>query len=126
MARTIGYRWAWFTSRDFITHIAERQAIYWTMWCSGGWHACLRLARCGAESVTNYSDRALGRWAEPISAWSRGDEPSDAIKADPQAKLGGRPRAVYCFFDCGGSNRKRAEWQLRTQYLEFSALFPPH
>ena len=57
-----------------------------------GWPALLR---CGAESVTNYSDRALGRWAQRISAWSRGD-------------------------------RRRAEWQLRTQYLEFSALFPPH
>jgi uncharacterized protein YecE (DUF72 family) len=48
---------------------------------------------------SGYSDRALGRWAERISAWSRGNEPSDAIKADPRAKPGGRPRAVYCYFD---------------------------
>ena len=48
---------------------------------------------------SGYSDRALARWAERISAWCRGDEPDDAIKADPQAKPGGRPRAVYCFFD---------------------------
>jgi uncharacterized protein YecE (DUF72 family) len=48
---------------------------------------------------SGYSDRALARWAERISAWCRGNEPDDAIKADPQAKPGGRPRAVYCFFD---------------------------
>jgi hypothetical protein len=43
-----------------------------------GWPALLR---CGAESVTNYSDRALGRWAERISGWSRGDEPSAPVDA---------------------------------------------
>jgi uncharacterized protein YecE (DUF72 family) len=48
---------------------------------------------------SGYSDKALVRWAERISAWSRGGEPSDAIKADPQARPARRPRTVYCFFD---------------------------
>jgi len=48
---------------------------------------------------SGYSDRALVRWAARISAWSRGTEPSDAIKAEPQAKSTARARAVYCFFD---------------------------
>jgi uncharacterized protein YecE (DUF72 family) len=48
---------------------------------------------------SGYSDKALVRWAERISAWSRGGEPTDAIKAEPQAKAPSHPRAVYCFFD---------------------------
>ena len=48
---------------------------------------------------SGYSDKALVRWAERILAWSRGSEPSDAIKAEPQVKPARRPRAVYCFFD---------------------------
>jgi uncharacterized protein YecE (DUF72 family) len=48
---------------------------------------------------SGYSDKALVRWAERISAWSRGGEPTDAIKAEPQAKAPSQPRAVYCFFD---------------------------
>ena len=48
---------------------------------------------------SGYSNKALERWAERISAWSRGGEPSDAVKVEPQAKPVPRPRAVYCFFD---------------------------
>jgi uncharacterized protein YecE (DUF72 family) len=39
------------------------------------------------------------RWAERISTWSDGGEPSDAIKAEPRVKPARRPRDVYCFFD---------------------------
>jgi uncharacterized protein YecE (DUF72 family) len=48
---------------------------------------------------SGYSDKALARWAERIAAWSRGDEPSDAVKVDIEVKPVPRPRAVYCFFD---------------------------
>ncbi|HEX3949746.1 MAG TPA: DUF72 domain-containing protein [Steroidobacteraceae bacterium] len=48
---------------------------------------------------SGYSDRALGSWAERISVWSKGSEPKDAIKADPQAKPASRARPVYCYFD---------------------------
>ena len=48
---------------------------------------------------SGYSDKALARWAERISAWSGGGEPGDAIKAEPEVKAARRPRAVYCFFD---------------------------
>jgi len=48
---------------------------------------------------SGYSDKALERWAERIRAWSRGIEPSDPIKADPEVKAAPRRRAVYCFFD---------------------------
>jgi uncharacterized protein YecE (DUF72 family) len=48
---------------------------------------------------SGYGDRALLRWAERIAAWSRGGEPSDAIKAESEVKPASRPRAVYCFFD---------------------------
>jgi uncharacterized protein YecE (DUF72 family) len=48
---------------------------------------------------SGYSDKALERWAERISAWNRGGEASDGIKAEPNAKPARRPRAVYCFFD---------------------------
>jgi uncharacterized protein YecE (DUF72 family) len=46
-----------------------------------------------------YGDKALVRWAERISAWSRGGEPSDAIKAEPRVKPALRPGSVYCYFD---------------------------
>jgi uncharacterized protein YecE (DUF72 family) len=48
---------------------------------------------------SGYSDKALVRWAERISVWSRGSEPIDAIKAEPRVKPVRRPRVVYCFFD---------------------------
>jgi uncharacterized protein YecE (DUF72 family) len=48
---------------------------------------------------SGYSDKALDRWAGRIAAWSRGDEPGDAVKAETGVKPVGRPRAVYCFFD---------------------------
>jgi uncharacterized protein YecE (DUF72 family) len=48
---------------------------------------------------SGYSDRALTRWAERISAWSAGGEPRDAAKAEPQVRPIRRPRAVFCFFD---------------------------
>jgi uncharacterized protein YecE (DUF72 family) len=48
---------------------------------------------------SGYNDRALARWAERISAWSRGGELSDAIEVEPQAQTGPRPRDVYTFFD---------------------------
>jgi uncharacterized protein YecE (DUF72 family) len=48
---------------------------------------------------SGYSDKALARWATRIRAWSRGEEPNDAIKAAPQLKPPARPQAVYCFFD---------------------------
>jgi uncharacterized protein YecE (DUF72 family) len=48
---------------------------------------------------SGYSDKALARWAKRISAWSRGSEPKDAAKADPQARPAQRPRAVFCYFD---------------------------
>jgi len=48
---------------------------------------------------SGYGDRTLVRWAERISVWSRGSEPSDAIKADARVKPARRPRVVYCFFD---------------------------
>jgi uncharacterized protein YecE (DUF72 family) len=56
-------------------------------------HGDKRLYRSG------YGDKALARWAGRISAWSRGGEPSDAIKAEPEVKPALRPRPVYCFFD---------------------------
>jgi uncharacterized protein YecE (DUF72 family) len=48
---------------------------------------------------SGYSDTTLTRWAARISAWSRGDEPRDAIKAESEVKPLPRPRPVYCFFD---------------------------
>jgi uncharacterized protein YecE (DUF72 family) len=48
---------------------------------------------------SGYSDKALTRWAERISAWSRGNEPPGTDKADPQAKPTPRPHAVFCYFD---------------------------
>lgn len=48
---------------------------------------------------SGYSDKALVRWAERISAWSSGGEPGDAIKAEPRVKPAARRRDVYCFFD---------------------------
>jgi uncharacterized protein YecE (DUF72 family) len=48
---------------------------------------------------SGYSDKALTRWAERISCWSRGSEPKDANKADPLARPAPRPHAVFCYFD---------------------------
>lgn len=48
---------------------------------------------------SGYGDKALSRWAERISAWSKGTEPGDAVKAQPRVKPIVRPREVFCFFD---------------------------
>jgi uncharacterized protein YecE (DUF72 family) len=48
---------------------------------------------------SGYSDKALERWAGRIAAWSRGTEPGDAVRAEPEATPVRRPRPVYCFFD---------------------------
>ncbi len=49
--------------------------------------------------VSGYSDAALDRWAARIRAWSRGDEPRDAVKIAPELAPPRRPRDVYCYFD---------------------------
>jgi hypothetical protein len=55
-----------------------------------GWPALLR---CGTESVTNYSDRSLGRWLNGSQPGPRGDEPSDAIKDEKlRAPVGAKLR----------------------------------
>lgn len=48
---------------------------------------------------SGYSPKALGRWADRITTWSRGGEPPDALKIDAQATPVRKARPVYCFFD---------------------------
>jgi len=49
--------------------------------------------------ASGYDDNALDDWASRVTAWSRGDEPSDAERAvnEPGAKLAARD--VFVFFD---------------------------
>jgi uncharacterized protein YecE (DUF72 family) len=48
--------------------------------------------------ASGYGDAALDRWAERISAWSRGREPTDATRIGrPWSKY--KRRDVYCYFD---------------------------
>jgi uncharacterized protein YecE (DUF72 family) len=72
---------------------------------------------------SGYSDRALARWAERISAWSRGDEPSDAVKAEPRAKAARRPRALYCFFD-NTDDKLRAPADAKTLMKKLGLRWP--
>ena len=55
----------------------------------------------GAEELyaSGYTDSALERWADRISAWSRGGQPKDAhliVERKPSAR---KSRDVYCYFD---------------------------
>lgn len=49
--------------------------------------------------TSGYTPQALDRWAARIDAWSRGGEPSDAVRITdtPPRKLA--RRNVYCYFD---------------------------
>jgi uncharacterized protein YecE (DUF72 family) len=49
--------------------------------------------------ASGYTEKALGRWATRISAWSQGREPRDARRAGAKEKGKGRPRDVFCYFD---------------------------
>jgi uncharacterized protein YecE (DUF72 family) len=51
--------------------------------------------------ASDYSPKALARWAERIEAWSQGSEPADAVRIRPAAKR--RARDVYVYFDNDGS-----------------------
>lgn len=48
---------------------------------------------------SGYSDRALERWAEKISAWHAGREPSAAEKISRSKAPTARSRDIYCYFD---------------------------
>ncbi len=48
---------------------------------------------------SGYSDRALERWAEKISAWHAGKEPKDAEKVSRARAPTTKPRDVFCYFD---------------------------
>ena len=77
---------------------------------------------------SGYSDSALTRWAERISVWTRGGEPTDAIKADPQAKTAPQRRAVYCYFDSTDDKLRApvdAKALMKKLGLESQASTPP-
>jgi uncharacterized protein YecE (DUF72 family) len=48
---------------------------------------------------SGYSDRALERWAEKISAWHAGKEPKDAEKVSRAKAPTSKRRDVFCYFD---------------------------
>ncbi len=48
---------------------------------------------------SGYSDRALERWADKISAWHEGKEPNDAETISRAKARSSKPRDVYCYFD---------------------------
>jgi uncharacterized protein YecE (DUF72 family) len=48
---------------------------------------------------SGYSDRALERWAARIRAWSKGDEPSEAVERSARKSQRIRERDVFCYFD---------------------------
>lgn len=48
---------------------------------------------------SGYTDRALGRWAARIRAWSRGHEPRDAYRISRAPARARGARDVYCYFD---------------------------
>lgn len=47
----------------------------------------------------SYSDPALDRWAERLSAWGAGGEPDDARRISPVKARKAARRDVYCYFD---------------------------
>jgi uncharacterized protein YecE (DUF72 family) len=73
---------------------------------------------------SGYSDRSLDRWADKISAWQRGAEPKDAIKAGPPSKAAARARAVYCYFD-NTDEKLRAPADARTLMRKLGVKWQP-
>jgi uncharacterized protein YecE (DUF72 family) len=55
----------------------------------------------GAKELyrSRYSAVALRRWADRLRAWSAGDQPADANRMVPDAKVERAARDVYCYFD---------------------------
>jgi uncharacterized protein YecE (DUF72 family) len=47
----------------------------------------------------SYSDPALDRWAERLSAWGAGGEPDEAKRISPVKARKAARRDVYCYFD---------------------------
>ena len=48
---------------------------------------------------SGYPDKSLDRWAERISAWARGSEPTNAVHASAVPAPRAPQRDIYCFFD---------------------------
>jgi len=49
--------------------------------------------------ASGYTDKALNKWAERISAWSGGGQPEDARLISPKAAPKRASRDVFCYFD---------------------------
>jgi uncharacterized protein YecE (DUF72 family) len=49
--------------------------------------------------ASGYTDAALDRWADRIRAWSQGQEPRDARRAEGPPPRKRAARDVYCYFD---------------------------
>ena len=48
---------------------------------------------------SGYSKTSLQSWSERVQSWQRGQVPSDAKLAPPEAAAPKRPRDVYVYFD---------------------------
>jgi uncharacterized protein YecE (DUF72 family) len=49
--------------------------------------------------ASGYTDEALDRWAERITAWSGGGEPADAKRVLDKPAPARKSRDIYCYFD---------------------------
>ena len=59
----------------------------------------LRLHGSRATYASRYTDDELGRWADRIRAWQRGDEPEDAVRITDRVPPRRKGRDVYAYFD---------------------------
>jgi uncharacterized protein YecE (DUF72 family) len=55
----------------------------------------------GAKEIyaSGYGPKALERWADRITRWSRGGEPADAVRITQRKPPARAKRDVWCFFD---------------------------
>jgi uncharacterized protein YecE (DUF72 family) len=97
-----------FASAEFIAQLREHSVALVVADTAGKWplleditadFVYLRLHGDRELYASGYTDRALGHWADRISAWHAGREPRDVRRVAAPLRNGARRRDVFCYFD---------------------------
>jgi uncharacterized protein YecE (DUF72 family) len=97
-----------FVDESFVTLLRRYRVALVVADTAGKWPYCedvtsdfLYLRLHGDREIyrSGYNDKALGRWAARIHAWSAGREPAGARRISSRRPPQRRSRDVYCYFD---------------------------